>query len=170
MYGTSGVCRIAAIGTPKLTHVDKSKQYYTIAPVYSSEVIYAPVDTKVFMRPVMTRAEAEKLIGQIPEIGEERIDIKNMQLLTERYQASFQSHDCAELVHLIKSIHLKNTNASHRGKKPSVVDQRYQKRAEELLHGELSVALDIPLEDVPGYIQERVAELETGIPCQARAV
>lgn len=168
VYGTSGVCRIAEIGTPQLSNVDKNKQYFTLAPVYSTEIIYAPVDTRVFMRPVMTRDEAEELIGQIPEIGEERIDIKNLQLLTERYQASFQAHNCVELVHLIKSIHMKNTNASRRGKKPSTVDQRYQKRAEELLHGELAVALGIPLEAVPSYIQDRVGELD--VSCQARAV
>ena len=37
------------------------------------------------------------------------------------------------------------------------VDQEYQKRAEELLHSELAAALDIPMEQVAGFI---AAELE----------
>ena len=32
------------------------------------------------------------------------------------------------------------------------MDERYLKRAEELLYGELAVALDIPREEVAGYI------------------
>ena len=34
------------------------------------------------------------------------------------------------------------------------------KLAEELLHGELSVALDIPKDEVKDYIHRRVAEAE----------
>jgi len=36
------------------------------------------------------------------------------------------------------------------------VDERFMKRAEELLFGELAAALDIPPESVPGYIEARL--------------
>ena len=36
------------------------------------------------------------------------------------------------------------------------VDQRYRKKAEGLLHGELSIALGIPLEQVEEYIRENM--------------
>ena len=38
------------------------------------------------------------------------------------------------------------------------VDQRYRKKAEGLLHGELSIALGIPLDQVEGYIQQNMQE------------
>ena len=42
----------------------------------------------------------------------------------------------------------------------SQMDDRYMKLAEELLHGELSVALEIPKDEVKDYIHRRVAEAE----------
>lgn len=43
------------------------------------------------------------------------------------------------------------------GKKPVQIDQRYMKRAEDFLYGELAVALDIPYESVNAYIEDSVA-------------
>ena len=46
------------------------------------------------------------------------------------------------------------------GRRVSQVDQRYRKRAEELLNSELSVALGIPLKEVPAYINQRIGKSE----------
>lgn len=160
VYGTNGVCKIAEIGTPGFSQADKSKQYYTLIPVYGVETIYVPVDTSAYLRPVMSKEDAEALIAQIPEIREDSMDTRNLQLLSEHYQALFQSHDNAALIHLIKTIYLKCAHAEMAGKKPCVVDQRFRKRAEDLLHGELAVALGIPRERVPEYIKQRISSAQ----------
>ena len=46
------------------------------------------------------------------------------------------------------------------GKKPGKTDIQYRKRAEELLHEELAVALGIPVEQVKDYIARSVEERE----------
>ena len=46
------------------------------------------------------------------------------------------------------------------GKKPSKVDQDFQKRAEFLLHDELSAALDIPFDEVGDYITQQVEQMK----------
>ena len=43
---------------------------------------------------------------------------------------------------------------------PGKTDQQYRKRAEELLHEELSVALGISFDEVPAYIEQRISALE----------
>lgn len=160
VYETTGVCRIQAIGPLDFS---EGKSYYTLLPVFGSETIYIPVDSGAFLRLAMSRDDAETLIAQIPSIQEDTVSIRNLQLLTDYYQAAFHSHDCADLVHLIKTIYLKSTKAQEAGRKPSAFDQRFLKRAEELLHGELAVALDIPREDVAEYIR---VQLES-VPVQA---
>ena len=40
------------------------------------------------------------------------------------------------------------------------MDQRYMKRAEDVLYGELAAALDIPMEEVPDYIRTTLATTE----------
>lgn len=153
VYETTGVCRIQSIGPLDFS---QGKRYYTLIPVFGSETIYIPVDSGAFLRPAMSREDAEALIAQIPSIQEDTVSIRNLQLLSDYYQASFHSHDCADLVHLIKTIYLKSTKAQEAGRKPSAFDQRYLKRAEELLHGELAVALDIPREEVTAYIRSKL--------------
>lgn len=62
IYDTAGVCRVEDVGMPEgLPVSDKKKQYYKLAPVFGVGTIYIPVDTKVFMRPVISKQEAEKI-------------------------------------------------------------------------------------------------------------
>ena len=53
IYGSSGVCRVSAVGKPGVSYVDEGKDYYTLSPLYGTEVIYAPVDTKVHIRNII---------------------------------------------------------------------------------------------------------------------
>lgn len=59
---------------------------------------------------------------------------------------------------LIKSVYSKNQALAGSGKKPGKTDQEYMKRAEGLLHGELAVALEIPVDQVEEYIRSRVED------------
>ena len=60
------------------------------------------------------------------------------------------------MIQLIKSVYAKNASAEQHGKKPGQIDQRYMRRAENLLHGELAVSLGISRDDVSGYIAKAV--------------
>ena len=161
VYGGEGVCRVADIGVPKLTGVNKQRQYYTLKPLYREGTIYAPVDAKVFMRPVITREEALALIRQIPDVEPEIYENSNLRFLNEHYQSQLQNYSCAGLVKLIRSTRAKRELMISRGKKLGLVDERYMKRAEDMLHGELAVTLDIQRSDVPAYIKNT---LEAGQP------
>ena len=65
----------------------------------------------------------------------------------------------AELVELTMSIHAKKQQAEEQKRKFGVLDERYMKRAEDMLFGELAVALNIERSAVPGYIAERLKRL-----------
>ncbi len=157
VYGNSGVCRVESIGTPERGVSDKSAQYYTLCPLYSSETIYTPVDTGVFMRPIISREEAQQFVEQIAFAEATVFEKQNLSLLKEQYNAVMKTHNCEDLLCLVKSVYEKNIDAQQRGKKLGQMDQQYWKRAEELLHGELAAALDIPMENIAAYIVDAVA-------------
>lgn len=161
VYGGEGVCRVEEIGVPKLTGVNKNRQYYTLKPLYREGTIYAPVDAKVFMRPVITKDEALKLIDRIPSIEPEIYENSNLRFLNEHYQTQLQNYSCEGLLKLIRSTQAKRELMISRGKKLGLVDERYMKRAEDMLHGEFAVALDIERGEVPEYIKNT---LESGQP------
>lgn len=127
-------------------------------PLFESERIYTPVDSGVFMRPAMTKEEAQNLIRQIPEIDGDVCTERNPANLRIHYEASLQSHECRELIRMIKGIRRKTRETEKKGRKMGQVDQRYRKKAEGLLHGELAIALGIPREEVEDYIHSALEE------------
>ena len=153
MYGSSGVCRVEAIGKPdSASFADRDRDYYTLSPLYGEGVIYVPVDSSVFMRPILSREEALELIRHIPEIPAEPFATRDQRLLSEHYRSFFSRHDCGDLLELIRSIYVKGQTLSRQGKKVGSTDQQYLRRAVDLLHGELAAALDIPVEQVEDFI------------------
>lgn len=158
VYGSSGVCRVVQIGVLESQAADPNRQYYTLQPLFESERIYTPVDSGVFMRPAMTKEEAQNLIRQIPEIDGDVCTERNPANLRIHYEASLQSHECRELIRMIKGIRRKTRETEKKGRKMGQVDQRYRKKAEGLLHGELAIALGIPREEVEDYIHSALEE------------
>lgn len=152
VYGTTGVCRVEAIGPLDMQGVRKDVDYYTLSPVYQGGRIFAPVDTSVYTRPVMTREEALALIDQIPEIDGEVCENNNPRLLNEHYQGYLNSGNCVDLVRVVRAVYIKKKRAAARGRRLSQVDERCMKRAEEMLHNELASALGIAPGEVKNYI------------------
>jgi len=149
IYGSSGVCVVAEICTPNFSREELGKKYYKLRPIYSSETIYAPVDTKAFIRPVMTKAEAEALVARIPEIQAQTCSSTSITMLRQQYDEFFRTHDCESYIRLIKGIYAKGES----GKKLGQTDQRYMKRAEDTLHNELAAALEMEPAQIPAYIK-----------------
>ena len=157
VYGTTGVCRVESIDQPNMTGADRHKKYYRLKPFYQDGVIYTPVDnTKVSIRPVISRENAENLIDLIPGIRAEAYRAPTLQALAQHYQTAFQSHSCQDLVELIMSIYTKQQETTSQNRRLGMVDERFLKQAERLLYGELAVALEIPFDEVQPYISNRV--------------
>ncbi len=158
VYGSTGVCQVEEVGHPEnFVGADPARTYYTLKPVYDVGSIYTPVDTTVYMRAVIDKAEAEALVAKIPTLEPDSFDSRNMKLLSDHYLQAIQSHDCEQLLRLIKTVSAKAKLAAANGKRPGQTDQRYMKRAEDLLYGELAVSLGMPIAQIPGYIQSLMA-------------
>lgn len=157
VYGNTGVCRVKAVGPLEdISAATKDRIYYTLEPLYDKGTIYIPVDTKVFMRLVITKDEANELISKIPDIRENDYDGQNLRMLSDQYEASLHTHNCEDYVQLIRTVFVRNKKALQNGKKPAQTDERYMKKAKDLLHGELAAALGIDYDDVEKYIENAV--------------
>lgn len=159
MYGGTGVCKVEAITKPDFEEVGQDRLYYVLEPVYGSGVIYAPVDNdKVFMRPVISADEANELIDKMPEVHTELYKSSSIQQLSKHYQSVLDTHKCVDLIKLTKSIHKKKVDAQKQNRHLGQIDKKFMKRAEDLLFGEIAVALHIPREEVTTYISSRIDE------------
>ena len=118
-----------------------------------SGTVLTPVDTKVLMRPILSRQEAEDFIAQLPQLPPEEPESRSMRLLKEFYQQIVTSYDCRRMAGLIRSAVRRRKHALRTGRKVSQMDERYLRRAENALYGELAAALDLPEEEVLPYIR-----------------
>jgi len=151
LYGGIGVCAVKDIQEVA------GRKHYVLEPLYQNCTISIPVDNdKIFMRPILTRQEADALIDSIPRVPAEIYHSRAVRELAGHYDAAIRSHDCAALVEVTKSIYLKKQEAEREHRKFGAVDERFMKRAEELLFGELAAALEIEREQVQDYISRRL--------------
>ena len=157
VYNCTGVCRVEAVGPLGRGVGAQGRDYYTLRPERGRETIYIPVDSGVFMRPVITRRQAEELLARVPEMDAPVCITRDLKALHAHYRALLQTHTCEDLVRLIKSARAKTRRLAARGVHPRRIDQEYQKRAEELLYEELAVALEQPYEQVARSVGQQVA-------------
>ena len=158
LYGGTGVCRVTDIISKKFSRTDPEKLYYILTPLYQSGTITTPVENgKVFTRPVISREEAISLIDEIPHIEAEAYHNTNLQQLESHYKQELESHDCMDLLRLTMSTYQKKKEREEAKLKFGAVDRRYMERAEDLLFGELAVALDIERESVQAFIEDRLS-------------
>ncbi len=148
-YGQTGVCVVEDVSEKTLTK-NLKKLYYTLRPLYQqNNIIYAPVDSdKVFIRAIISKAEAQRLIKTVPEVYKKALDKQT----EEDYKSALDSHSCDELLELAVKIYVKKQEVKKAKKKLGFIDEKYLHRAEELLFGELAAVLEIPIEEVPNLL------------------
>lgn len=156
VYGTTGVCKVEAVGPMQMSGVNKEKLYYTLAPLCSKgSKVFIPVDNdKVVMRPVLTEDEAKALIQEIPSI--ELLWVADEKRREDIYKTALRTCDCREWIKIIKTLYLRKMSRIAEGKKVTVSDGKYLHMAEERLYEELALALQMQKDEVLEYITKHV--------------
>ena len=154
IYGENGVCTVVKIAPLGMSGSPQDKLYYHLAPYVGSGTYFAPVDSGAYMRPVMSRQEAEALIDAIPGIEPAICNDNRFNHVDAFYKELFKQHSCEALVSIIKGL---KERMSERKTKSSRAEAT-MKRAKEILHGELAVALEMEFAEVEGYILRRIGE------------
>lgn len=154
IYGENGVCTVEKIAPLEMSGASADKLYYYLTPYTGTGTYFAPVDSSTFMRPVMSRAEAEALIDAIPGIPPAVCNDSRFNHVDAYYRELFKLHTCEALVSIVKGLHAR---MSERKTKSSRAEST-MKRAKDILHGELAVALEMDICEVEAYIAARIGE------------
>ncbi len=154
IYGETGVCRVEDIVEKEFA--GSVRPCYKLCPLYQSCTIFSPADNEnVYMRPILSCAEAESLIEGINTLNPEAYTTNSPRELSELYSKIIKRHDCTELVTLTLSIQKKKEKCIEQKKKLSAIDERFLKKAEDLLFGELAASLGIDKPSVREYIENK---------------
>ena len=156
-YGKTGVCEVIDICDMQIPCGKAKQQYYKLRPVSErNSTVYAPINSdKIFIRKVMSKDEALRLISLIPSMQSHDFSDMSQAEIRTYCENKLNSHKTSDLIELAISIYSKNKNT---GRKTGAVDMKYKNEAETLLHGELSEALGISEDEVPNFIAEKISE------------
>ena len=154
IYGENGVCTVEKIEPLVMSGAPKDKLYYYLSPLVGSGTYFAPVDTGIFMRSVMSREEAEALIDAMPGIAPAVCNDNRFNHVDAFYKELFRQHSCEALVAIVKGLRQRMEERKTKSSRAEAT----MKRAKDMLHGELSVALDMDFGEVEEYIRARLGE------------
>lgn len=156
IYGETGVCRVEDI-VPRV-FLDKDQLCYKLSPVYQSCLIFTPVEgSNVSMRPVISRENAETLIKNVSSVPPSDYSVSSPRELSAKYDTIIKSLDFNQWLELFVSIRTKKEIAISNKKKVSAIDERYGKKSEELLYGELAAALGVTKSDIALRFEEELS-------------
>lgn len=157
VYGNKGVCQIKSVGPIDMPGVPKDREYYTMSQVYlRGSTIFTPVDNEAkTLRKVLTKKQAKQLIDDFKNIKPNWIsdDKERDRIFTEILRGA----DCKELSNMLVSLQHRKEERIAGGKKATSTDERFFHAAEDILLGELGIALGVDREKVREYIIESVS-------------
>lgn len=159
IYGRMGACVIREIAVRNFD--GSEREYYILSPVRGrDQSIYVPTENAALtakMKLVMSDAEISALMAEIAAGEMEWIEDDNER--REAFDALLAEGCAAGLARLVGCIWRRRDWLAERSRKLHQSDERALREARERLHGELSLALDIPEEQVPAYIEGQLCIL-----------
>lgn len=127
-----------------------TNDYYKLSPVRDNSLIISlPLDSKN-IRHIMSKSEATKLVEHIKDI--DIIEIESDRYLEQAYKNLLCSEDYDDLVKIIKTTYLRNKHRKDEKKKVGEIDEKYFELAENKLYDELSISLNMTIDEIKEYI------------------
>ncbi len=150
-----GVCRVEGV-------VDEPMAVYQLMPVGSRHPmrITFPVASEGKLRPVLTRDEAVELIDQYPDMKVDEYTGRSNALEEEHFKREIRQGTCRDTMRIVKTFRFRIAQTRARNKKPPVVYERILKQASQRSLEELSIALEMSVDDVRMLFEQRFDETE----------
>lgn len=155
VYGANGVMKIVDVREESIG--DVSRNYYVLSSVCSrsDSLIFVPCDSERLlsvMRHLLTREEALELIGRIDKLPDIEW-VESNRARADHFKKLMESADREAMFSMIRAIDENAKRREAEGKKNFLTDETARQKAERLLHSELALVLDIPIEEVPSFIK-----------------
>ncbi len=157
VYGTNGVCLVTDV-CPSPFDKHDTRTYYVLKPVagHAESVIYTPIDNdRIPMRALMSLEEVEELLSRLHTIP--HLPIPNEKGRREVYRTALFAGCPDSYVAVIKTIGGRRHEFSASGRRLPEFEIECDGIARRHLYTELSVVLGRPVEEMEGYLGERLS-------------
>lgn len=107
------------------------------------------------LRPIIKKAEVEKLIDQMADVEALDPDYRNVE---STYDELIKSGDHTDIIKLIKTSYARCSAKTSKGQPKNEKDKTFFRKAESLLYNEFAVALGMDYADTKQYVIDRVSQ------------
>lgn len=156
VYGTNGICRVEEICPSPYDKTD-TRTFYLLIPVHNpmGSTIYTPVDNdRVPMRRLMTCEEIDALIVAMPQIELLQVPVEKQR--REIYRNTIGTLRPEGYVSVMKTVQRRREELIAARKHFPVSDIEYGRMAKHLLYSEFAHVLGVGVDDVEGYITQKL--------------
>ena len=144
-----GVCKVKAI--EPLSGDDSGNLYYVLEPFHGDDknnIVRVPVDNPASLRKPLTKDLALELIRHWPDV-KQNLYVTDSKARKVAYENALRSGLVEDLATLMEGAMQRKARDGHLNS----MDAQFLARAQPIVYGELGFALDVPAEEVPGYIR-----------------
>ena len=158
VYGNLGVCSVVEVAQREMPGMEGKRWYYTLEPRFEYQLrIYAPADNpKVRMRPVVTRAQAQRLLDGLPSLRTAARS-EEPEALVAGLEKSLALEGCSDLIELALFACAPRQLTPEYRRRIGLADRTAAKQGQQRLLQELSVALELPAASVREALDRRPA-------------
>lgn len=153
VYGGHGVCTVCDLEERVVDK--KAVQYYVLQPVdQSASRFYVPAHNPAALkklRPILTKEELLQLLNS--DAVRKDCWIADEGRRKTAYRELISSCDREALLSMVNTLHRHRSECIAQGRKFHLCDENFLRDAQRILSAELSVVLQIPPAEVPGYVQ-----------------
>ena len=145
-----GVCKVRDIAT--LPGDDSGNKYYVLSPLFGDDkgnIVRVPVMNASSLRKPLQKKEAMDLVNHWPDIRTD-LYIVDSKLRKQMYEQTLSRGVLSELAPLLEGASQRKARDGHLNS----MDAQFVARATPIVYGELSLALNMPFEEVHDYICE----------------
>lgn len=157
-YGGNGICEITDICEKVIDQ--ETRLFYVLKPIRGDgATIFVPTDSEVLVRrmhKLMNAEEAKYLIRCMPDTEADWIEDDRER--NEQQKAILSGGDRMALVRMTKSLYERKQQLTANGKRLRANDAQALRQGEDVLFGELAVALGIERDRVLDCIIETLSE------------
>ena len=158
VYGGNGVCKVDAIQDIRMGH-ERPQKYYVLKTLFVRQTVtvFVPINNEKLtakIQPVISKEEALDLIDNIDLGRGEWIEDRNER--KTRFSEMLGSADRKEIISLIGIISKHKEDLAKDGKSLNMQDEKYLNDACHRMNSEFAVALDMNIDEVPGFIREKI--------------
>lgn len=153
VYGIHGICLISQIED---RIVDKKRvSYYVLSPLdRTGTLYYIPVNNTVALskiRPIMTVQQLTQVL-ESPEIFQECwIEEENRRKLY--YKELSSGCDFLAIAKMVHTLLQHRKRQAAAGRKFHLCDENFLRDGQKMLESEISVVMDVPIEEAKSYLQ-----------------